>query len=135
MNNKSTLFTIIFSCFFLLNPFLRNELQAQTASTTITYGGFQACGGCTVCGADYWCFNTASSYCGNTAACGTTSFTDPVPAGNIVTNIAISYFSGECSGGSLTATINGNAFLIYSNLEKTTFEVIHLGYSLLLKRF
>ena len=110
MNNKSTLFTIIFSCFFLLNPFLRNELQAQTASTTITYGGFQACGGCTVCGADYWCFNTASSYCGNTAACGTTSFTDPVPAGNIVTNIAISYFSGECSGGSLTATINGNAF-------------------------
>jgi hypothetical protein len=63
-----------------------------------------------VCGADYWCFNTASSYCGNTAACGTRTFTDPVPAGNIVTNIAISYYSASCSGGSLTATINGNAF-------------------------
>ena len=110
MNKKSTLFTIIFSCFFLLNPYLINKLQAQTASTTITYGGFQACGGCTVCGADYWCFNTASSYCGNTAACGSTTFANPVPAGNIVTNIAISYYSASCSGGSLTATINGNAF-------------------------
>ena len=107
---KSILSILIFSCLFFLNAFQNNNLNAQTATTTITYGGFQACGGCTVCGADYWCFNTVSSWCGNTAACGTQNFVDPVPPGNIVTNIAISYYSGECQGGSLTATINGNAF-------------------------
>ena len=107
---KSILSILIFSCLFFLNAFQNNNLNAQTATTTITYGGFQACGGCTVCGADYWCFNTASSWCGNTAACGTQNFMDPVPPGNIVTNIAISYYSAECQGGSLTATINGNAF-------------------------
>ncbi|MCW8897739.1 MAG: gliding motility-associated C-terminal domain-containing protein [Flavobacteriales bacterium] len=107
---KSILSILIFSCLFFLNAFQNNNLNAQTATTTITYGGFQACGGCTVCGADYWCFNTVSSWCGNTAACGTQNFMDPVPPGNIVTNIAISYYSAECQGGSLTATINGNAF-------------------------
>ena len=107
---KSILSILIYSCLFFLNAFQNNNLNAQTATTTITYGGFQACGGCTVCGADYWCFNTVSSWCGNTAACGTQNFVDPVPPGNIVTNIAISYYSGECQGGSLTATINGNAF-------------------------
>jgi gliding motility-associated-like protein len=107
---KSILSILIFSCLFFLNAFQDNNLNAQTATTTITYGGFQACGGCTVCGADYWCFNTVSSWCGNTAACGTQNFMDPVPPGNIVTNIAISYYSAECQGGSLTATINGNAF-------------------------
>ena len=107
---KSLLFTFFISTFFLFNSFFSTGLKAQTSTVTITYGGFQACGGCTVCGADYWCFNTVSSWCGNTAACGTQNFIDPVPAGNIVTNIAISYFSGQCQGNSLTATINGNAF-------------------------
>jgi len=107
---KSILSILIFSCLFFLNAFQDNNLNAQTATTTITYSGFQACGGCTVCGADYWCFNTTSSWCGNTAACGTQNFVDPVPPGNIVTNIAISYYSAQCQGGSLTATINGNTF-------------------------
>ena len=106
---RFTLLFVLFT-FSFFGSTLTNHIQAQTATTTITYGGFQACGGCTVCGADYWCFNTMSSYCGNTAACGTQTFMDPVPAGNIVTNISISYYSGQCSGGSLTATINGNAF-------------------------
>jgi gliding motility-associated-like protein len=107
---KSLLFIFFISTFFLFNSFFSTGLKAQTSTVTITYGGFQACGGCTVCGADYWCFNTPGSYCGNTAPCGTQTFMDPVPPGNIVTNIAISYFSGQCTGGSLTATINGNAF-------------------------
>lgn len=80
----------------------------QTVSTTIYYTGFQACGGCTVCGSDYWCFNTLGSYCGNTAACGTETFFDPVPPGNIVDNIQVNYYTADCAGGSLTATIDGN---------------------------
>jgi len=107
---KKYIVSILFLSCFLSGFFQKNGLNAQTASVTITYGGFQGCGGCTVCGADYWCFNTLSSYCGNTAACGTTSFADPVPAGNIITNIQVQYYSAECSGGSLTASINGNAF-------------------------
>jgi len=106
---QTTLFLFLF-IFLFSNPILNDDLKAQTATTTITYTGFQACGGCTVCGADYWCFNTISSYCGNTAACGTTTFANPVPAGNIVTNISISYYSAQCAGGTLTATINGNVF-------------------------
>ncbi|MFN4235489.1 MAG: hypothetical protein ACK4IK_11870, partial [Bacteroidia bacterium] len=94
----------------ILNFIFINKSYSQTATTTITYGGFQACGGCTVCGADYWCFNTPGSYCGNTAPCSTSTFIDPVPPGNIVTNISINYFSASCAGGGLTATINGNTF-------------------------
>lgn len=94
---------------FLFSLFLTLQCVAQsTVSTTIYYTGFQACGGCTVCGMDYWCFNTLGSYCGNTAPCGTQTFFDPVPPGNIVTNIQVQFYSAECSGGSLTATINGN---------------------------
>ncbi|MBL1233602.1 MAG: gliding motility-associated C-terminal domain-containing protein [Flavobacteriales bacterium] len=108
---KKLLFTLItFSLFAFSNLYIGNQVNAQTVTTTITYGGFQACGGCTVCGADYWCFNTPGSYCGNTGPCGTQTFTDPVPPGNIVTNIAISYYSGQCQGSSLTASINGNTF-------------------------
>lgn len=88
---------------------IATDLRAQTASTTINYTGFQACGGCTVCGSDYWCFNTLSSYCGNTTPCQTTNFTDPCPPGNIVTSVTVNYFSAECSGGSMTATIDGQA--------------------------
>lgn len=100
----------VFCLSIMANGFFGTQLKAQTVTTTITYTGFQACGGCTVCGADYWCFNTPGSYCGNTAACGTKTFNDPVPPGNIVTNISISYFSAQCKGNSLTATINGVAF-------------------------
>ena len=106
---KSLIFIIsILGIFF--SSLLTNNLNAQTATVTITYTGFQACGGCTVCGADYWCFNTVSSWCGNTAACGTQSFTDPVPAGNIITNISIDYFSAGCGSGSMTGDVNGSVF-------------------------
>jgi gliding motility-associated-like protein len=104
--STSYFFTVLF---LSLNFLISTKSSAQTASTTIVYSGFQACGGCTVCGADYYCFNTLSSYCGNTAACNSRNFTDPVPPGNIVTGVTINYFSAQCTGGSLSATINGNS--------------------------
>ncbi|MBS1637133.1 MAG: gliding motility-associated C-terminal domain-containing protein [Bacteroidetes bacterium] len=101
----------LLSCIIILVALtLSKQTIAQSvATTTITFSGFQGCGGCTVCGADYYCFNTLSSYCGNTAPCGTKTFIDPVPAGNIVTSVLVGYYSADCSGGSLSATINGNA--------------------------
>ncbi|MBS1647302.1 MAG: gliding motility-associated C-terminal domain-containing protein [Bacteroidetes bacterium] len=97
----------LFSCLVVLLSVCKNEVKAQTVSTTIHYTGFQACGGCTVCGTDYWCFNTASSYCGNTAACKTVTFTDPCPPGSIVTSVSVQYFSADCSGNSMSGSING----------------------------
>jgi len=70
--------------FFVLRSLL--IFTQTTVMTTITYGGFQACGGCAVCGADYWCTNTPGSYCGNTPPCKDMTFVDPVPPGNLVTN-------------------------------------------------
>src|ERR1039458_7272680 len=80
----------------------------STVTHTVNYTGFLSCGGCVVCGGDYWCFNTVGSYCGNTGPCGTQTFADPVPAGNVVTNIQVNYYSADCAGGSLQATIDGN---------------------------
>ena len=94
---------------FVFSFLFSNNVKAQTATTTINYTGFLGCGGCAVCGADYYCFNTLSSYCGNTATCNTKTFVNPVPAGNIVTGVSISYYSAGCSGGSLASTINGQA--------------------------
>ena len=96
---------IALSFVFVLN----NEVKAQTASVSITYTGFLSCGGCVVCGTDYWCLNTLSSYCGNTAACLTKTFTDPCPPGSIVTSVSVQYFTADCNGGSLTGSINGSA--------------------------
>ncbi len=108
MKRKFTFFCLcIFIVLLVAGPF---RISAQTATTSVTYTGFQACGGCTVCGADYWCFNTPGSYCGNTAACGTSSFIDPVPPGNIVTNISLEYWSAHCTGGTIDVTIDGNPF-------------------------
>ncbi len=84
-------------------------MAQSTATATVVYTGFQACGGCTICGADYWCFNTPGSYCGNTGPCLTKTFTDPCPAGSIVTSVTVNYFSGDCTGGAMTATLDGNA--------------------------
>ncbi|MEQ1734418.1 MAG: gliding motility-associated C-terminal domain-containing protein, partial [Bacteroidia bacterium] len=84
--------------------------KAQTVTQVINFPGFLGCGGCAVCGADYYCFNTAGSYCGNTPPCGTKVFFDPVPAGNVITNIQIKYFTAGCAGGAITGTINGAAF-------------------------
>jgi gliding motility-associated-like protein len=96
-------------CLLIFLVITGNKAGAQTATTTVIYTGFQGCGGCTVCGADYWCFNSPGSYCGNTGPCGSKTFADPVPAGNIVTSVTLNYFSADCAGGSLSATLDGNA--------------------------
>ncbi len=106
---RKNLFLILTVFSLIINFGIDNKLQAQTATTTINYTGFLGCGGCVVCGGDYYCFNTLSSYCGNTAACNTSTFVNPVPAGNIVTGVNIGYFSAGCNGGSLSANINGQA--------------------------
>ncbi|MBI5218028.1 MAG: hypothetical protein HY958_03765, partial [Bacteroidia bacterium] len=85
------------------------SLPAATATTTVNYTGFQACGGCAVCGSDYWCINTPGSYCGNTPACDTKTFFDPVPAGHVVTNATINYWTASCDGSAIYGTINGFA--------------------------
>ncbi len=90
---------------------LTNIVNAQTTVTqTINYSGFQSCGGCTVCGADYWCINTPNSYCGNTAPCDSKVFFDPVPAGKLITNIQINYWTGGCYGEVINADINGQPY-------------------------
>jgi len=99
----------ILLCLFFASGFIQEKILAQTATATVTYTGFQACGGCTICGADYWCFNTPGSYCGNTAPCGTQTFNDPCPPGNIVTSATLSYYTGDCAGGAINASIDGNA--------------------------
>lgn len=80
---------------------------SQTAATSVVFSGFQACGGCTVCGADYWCTNTPGSYCGNTVPCIQGSFIDPIPPGNVVTNVTILYYTASCYGSSIETSING----------------------------
>jgi len=68
-----------------------------------------ACGGCLLCGGDYWCINTNPSYCGATAGCLTKTFFDPVPAGKTVTNVTARYYSGGCAGSYMAGSINGYA--------------------------
>jgi gliding motility-associated-like protein len=106
---KNNLPVFLGFCFFLLTSLISSNLSAQTATTTVTYTGFQACGGCTICGADYWCFNTPGSYCGNTPPCGTQTFVDPCPPGMIVTSALLQYYTGDCAGGAINASIDGNA--------------------------
>ncbi|HOY38063.1 MAG TPA: SprB repeat-containing protein, partial [Bacteroidales bacterium] len=100
------IYKILLSGFFLLIVGY-SGVYGQTATTTVYFSGFQACGGCTVCGSDYWCTNTPGSYCGDTPPCKTLSFTDPVPAGHVVTSVTANYYTGSCEGASFTSSING----------------------------
>ncbi len=110
---------------------------SQTANTTITYGGFQACGGCDLCGADYWCVNSQPSYCGNTAACRTDNFFDPVPAGNIITGVSIVFWAedgwpGACSSvnTSINSAVIGNgAVSSFSQCSTCTSLTLSNSYS------
>jgi len=90
---------LIFS--FFSNPCIYSQ---STATTVINYSGFQACGGCAVCGADYWCTNTPGSYCGDTGPSINMTFFDPVPAGNVVTGITVNYWTASCEGAAIYGT-------------------------------
>ncbi len=97
---KKTIFVFVFAINFIFSAFS----QSATTSTTIYYSGFQACGGCAVCGADYWCTNTPLSYCGNTAPIIEKTFFDPVPAGSIITNVTVNYWTASCQGAAIYGT-------------------------------
>ncbi|HQL70112.1 MAG TPA: hypothetical protein PLA77_04730, partial [Bacteroidales bacterium] len=99
------IYLIILASTILITAFV-TDAYGQTATTTVTYSGFQACGGCTVCGADYWCTNTPGSYCGDTPPCQSKTFFDPVPAGHVVTSVTINYYTASCEGASFVASIN-----------------------------
>ena len=95
---------IVFIIFFLSGI---TKTFSQSVSITIDYNGAQANGCCTVCGNDYWCINNLGG-CGTPAGCDTRTFFDPVPAGNIVTSITVNYWTADCYGNYITATIDGN---------------------------
>src|ERR1035437_662472 len=105
---KSKLVLLFFTILFF-SSFFKNEMLAQSVSVTVTYTGAQSLGCCNVCGLDYWCLNNTGG-CGQSNPCMASTFADPVPAGNIVTGISMSYYSAQCSGSSLSATLNGTAF-------------------------
>ena len=99
---RFAIFTVLLALLFNFQSF------SQTATATVNYTGFMACGGCVVCGADYWCINTNPSYCGATANCLTKTFFDPVPAGKIITNVTVNYYSAGCAGSFISGSINGD---------------------------
>ncbi len=81
---------------------------SQTASVTALWTGTVANGCCNLCGGDYWCINTTGNQCGgNTTACANKIFTDPVPAGNYITAVAIVHNGVSCGATSVPTTLNG----------------------------
>lgn len=97
MKNKLLLILFIITGF---------SVYSQTVSVTITYSGAQSQGCCNVCGVDYWCINNIYG-CGSTSACDSRTFLDPVPAGNIITGVSVSYFGAGCYASSEPTYING----------------------------
>ncbi len=83
------------------------------ATVTVPYTGGLAAGGCAVCGQDYWCINNppapSGGYIGTSAACDSRTFFDPIPAGYVVTNITVNYWTASCYGAALSGSINGFA--------------------------
>ena len=105
MNKLIQSLVLLFSFAFLL----KNEAKAQSVVVTINYGTFtgQCCSGNTI---PYTCFNdpvTCGAPCGCNTPTNSQNFTNPIPAGNIVTGVDISYFALNC-GGSVSASINGS---------------------------
>src|ERR1035437_9203358 len=107
MLNCSQMKNVFFSIFFLL-VITSSSVFSQSVNVTIIYNGAQSQGCCSVCGADYTCFNNTGG-CGTTAACGSRTFTDPVPPGNIVTGVTVTYYAAGCSASSVASQINGTA--------------------------
>ncbi len=100
-------FTIL-SVLFLIST---AKVLSQTATTTVNYTGGLGAGGCVVCGGDYWCINNppapAGGYIGTSATCDARTFFDPVPAGYVVTNVTLNYWTASCYGAALSGSVNG----------------------------
>ena len=107
MNKNYSIPSLIFFLLLFFNS--QKNIFSQSITTVVQYDGAQALGCCTVCGNDYWCINNFGG-CGTNANSDTRNFFDPIPPGNIVTNIAVSYFSAGCYGNAITAIIGGNTF-------------------------
>ncbi|OFX34470.1 MAG: hypothetical protein A2X08_10185 [Bacteroidetes bacterium GWA2_32_17] len=100
----------IYLTFLLALTFSLNSLNVYSQATAVVpYTGFMACGGCLVCGQDYWCINTSPSYCGATPSCESRTFADPIPSGYVATSVTVNFYSAGCVGSSMSATINGQS--------------------------
>src|ERR1051325_1777791 len=82
-------FSIVIFLFLHLISF-----SQSTITTVIDFNGAQANGCCTVCGNDYWCINNVGG-CGTPSGCDSRAFFDPVPAGNVVTNVQVNYWTAK----------------------------------------
>ncbi len=82
----------------------------QTTSITLFYNGAQAQGCCNVCGTDYWCVNNNPfGGCGTPNPTWSLNFTDPVPAGNIITDVSATFYVADCDASSMPASINSTS--------------------------
>jgi hypothetical protein len=80
--------------------------QAFTASTTVTFNNGNV--SCTVCGGTY-SYNGSSGWNG-----GDFPFTDPSPAGQVVTTIAITFNYGGCLAVPVTVSVNGTTIGMFT---------------------
>jgi gliding motility-associated-like protein len=90
----------------LILMFLSYLANSQTATVTIFYSGAQAWGCCSVCGTDYMCIGSSGCGCCQPAQ-QTKTFMDPIPAGNVVTNVKITYYAADCSAPNVPSSLNG----------------------------
>jgi len=92
--------------FFICLFFLSFNLFSQTTTVTIFYNGAQAWGCCDVCGTDYMCIGSSGCGCCQPAQ-QTKTFMDPVPAGNMVVAITLTYYAADCSAPNVPTNLNG----------------------------
>lgn len=85
------------------------KVSSQTASIPITYSGALALGCSAVCGVDYWCINSTGG-CGTASICDSKTFTDPVPTGNLITDLQIKIWTAPNNGSAITAYVNSNVY-------------------------
>jgi len=107
MKKPVQFFLMILSFVFLL----KSEVSAQTVSHTIVYGMYtnQCCSGNTV---PYFCYNDPQACytpCGCSLSSVTTTFADPVPAGNVVTNITANYSTIGGTNSTIGGSLDGIA--------------------------
>jgi hypothetical protein len=82
-----------------------NSVFSQSATVTIYYSGAQAWGCCSQCGADFICLgNTGCGCCQSSQQ--VKNFMDPVPAGNHVTNVHVTYFGADCNTPLVASYLN-----------------------------
>ncbi|MFA5196209.1 MAG: hypothetical protein WC401_10470, partial [Bacteroidales bacterium] len=106
----------VFTCFFIILIYFQS--YSQSVSFTINYTGGMAQGGCLVCGQDYWCINNPPApdggKIGTSNPCWSTQFFDPVPPGNVITNVVVNYWTAGCGGAAIYGTFSNSSSNIFS---------------------